>query len=305
MKTVFACVLAMIIAFPVYSQRTVGARQDSIQLAKAYAAAIEAAKVPRWENISRELVPISRHNPDLSWNAQKTHVLMVTWSKSWYYQDTSYKKGYAFSLYGNTWVSAFPFADRFLTDWGKTHRCDSAAMGLRINQMLGMPPTATNNVLLYFWVRPQDMFRPCSDPEIYDGECVVQIPELWADTAVHYPSMGTKAPWSFCDDPRPPGPASGLPLQEQRAFSGVQQSHLNWMCSWWHNSYDPPALYSQFPWTALGYTYDWGPETNDHVGMSEFVVLGGAKVIFEKMVFPANQFCGHGASDHGTKPGGR
>lgn len=305
MKSIVLWLCAILTAQSGFSQSANQPAQASDPSAKAYAAAIENAKVPRWENISRSLVPITRYNPDLTWNSDKTRVLMVTWSKSWYYPDTTYKTGYSFSLYGNTWVSAFPFADKFLTEWGQTHRCDSAAMGLRINQLLGMPPNATNNVFVYFWVRPQDMFRPCSDPEIYDGECVVQIPEMWADTAVQYPSMGNKAPWSFCDDPRPPGPATGLPLQEQRAYSSVEQSHLNWMCSWWHNSYDPTELYKQFPWTALGYTYDWGPETDDHVGMSEFVVLGGAKVIFEKMVFPAKVFCGNGARDNGVKPGGR
>lgn len=303
MKTIFIWAIALFFLLPVGIQGQAAAKQDTAAQRKAFAAAIESAKVPRWENISRNLIPITRDNPDLTWNSDKTRVLMVTWSKSWYYPDTTYKQGYSFALYGNTWVSAYPFSDQFLTDWAKTHGCDSAAMSLRINQFLGIPPTSTNNVFVYFWVRPQDMFRPCSDPEIYDSECVVQIPEVWADTAVQYPSMGNKAPWSFCDDPRPPGPTSGLPLQEQRAYSQVQQSHLNWMCSWWHNSYDPSELYKQFPWTALGYTYDWGSTDGDHVGMSEFVVLGGSKVIFEKMVFPAKTFCGNRATDKGAKPG--
>jgi hypothetical protein len=32
-----------------------------------------------------------------------------------------------------------------------------------------------------------------------------------------------------------------------------------------------------YPWTRLGYTYDWGKEKN-HIGMSEFVILPGATV---------------------------
>lgn len=31
-------------------------------------------------------------------------------------------------------------------------------------------------------------------------------------------------------------------------------------------------LYDQYPWSQLGYTYDWNPENRTYVGMSEFVI---------------------------------
>ncbi|MGK7930198.1 MAG: hypothetical protein AB4041_02035 [Microcystaceae cyanobacterium] len=44
-----------------------------------------------------------------------------------------------------------------------------------------------------------------------------------------------------------------------------------------------------YPWTALGYTYDWGKK--DHVGASEYVIKPHAKVYIES-VAPTCQFCG-------------
>jgi hypothetical protein len=56
----------------------------------------------------------------------------------------------------------------------------------------------------------------------------------------------------------------------------------NWYVSWFernlHESYFPPA----YPWTRLGYTYDWAPETNAR-GLSEFVVRQGSSFVVESV----------------------
>ncbi len=43
--------------------------------------------------------------------------------------------------------------------------------------------------------------------------------------------------------------------------------------------YYPCELYKQYPWTALGYTYDWNPKNKTHVGMSEFVIPAHTNVV--------------------------
>ena len=43
------------------------------------------------------------------------------------------------------------------------------------------------------------------------------------------------------------------------------------------------------PWTRLGYTYDWGDQT-DHVGMSEFIIRGDATVRIHSMTPTADYF---------------
>ncbi len=58
--------------------------------------------------------------------------------------------------------------------------------------------------------------------------------------------------------------------------------------SWFNNniitSYYPPTTAKQYPWTRLGYTYDWGNPSNE-IGLSEFIVKKNARVIV-KSVYP-------------------
>lgn len=65
----------------------------------------------------------------------------------------------------------------------------------------------------------------------------------------------------------------GLALPEDAA---------DWYVTWFeHNvftSYFPPA----YPWTRLGYTYDWAPGA-DEQGLSEFVVMQGASFVVESL----------------------
>jgi hypothetical protein len=53
---------------------------------------------------------------------------------------------------------------------------------------------------------------------------------------------------------------------------GVSDEHRRWIEELRGRSYGTPG----FPWTRLGYTYDWGSAA--HVGASEFVVRQGATV---------------------------
>jgi hypothetical protein len=45
-----------------------------------------------------------------------------------------------------------------------------------------------------------------------------------------------------------------------------------------------------YPWTGLGYTYDWNPENASHVGLSEFILPLGSSVDVEKVV-SVQEFC--------------
>ncbi len=56
-------------------------------------------------------------------------------------------------------------------------------------------------------------------------------------------------------------------------FVTVSPDHIAWFTDLKEKSYGPDG----YPWTRLGYTYDWGnPESE--VGLSEFVIRVGAKV---------------------------
>ncbi|MFZ5585199.1 MAG: hypothetical protein ACOZHQ_04645 [Thermodesulfobacteriota bacterium] len=55
--------------------------------------------------------------------------------------------------------------------------------------------------------------------------------------------------------------------------TAVSQAHRDWFSATWSSRYESATPY---PWTQLGYTYDWGG--GDHVGLSEFVIERGSVV---------------------------
>ncbi|MCR5537521.1 MAG: hypothetical protein K6F05_09000 [Succinivibrio sp.] len=70
-----------------------------------------------------------------------------------------------------------------------------------------------------------------------------------------------------------PDPASEL--TELSFPAGTSDTYIQWFDEQKRRCYsaDPP-----FPFTQLGYTYDWGSPDKHHFGLSEFVVLKGTKV---------------------------
>ena len=52
---------------------------------------------------------------------------------------------------------------------------------------------------------------------------------------------------------------------------------------------NPTLISEKYPWTALGYTYDWGKQT-ENVGASEYVIKSGSTVFIES-VKTTKDFC--------------
>lgn len=64
-----------------------------------------------------------------------------------------------------------------------------------------------------------------------------------------------------------------LEFPRSERFLKVSKEYKNWFLSLKKKSYDKKG----FPWTRLGYTYDWG-NPDSEVGLSEFVIKKGAVV---------------------------
>lgn len=65
--------------------------------------------------------------------------------------------------------------------------------------------------------------------------------------------------------------------------------HIAWMNENRVSRYYQCDLYNQYPWTQLGYTYDWNPENKTHVGLSEFVI-GPNKKIVVKAIYKTEDY---------------
>jgi hypothetical protein len=114
----------------------------------------------------------------------------------------------------------------------------------RLHQLLGLPPAAKDQPAFFstLRVRLPDIFRPSPDPGI--------------DT--QYPCDDQSA--DTCGNVFPPNASP-----EHRAW--IARSTLG-LHRW-------PGGY---PWTHLGYTYDWGHRGDSAYGASEYVIRAGSQV---------------------------
>ena len=113
----------------------------------------------------------------------------------------------------------------------------------RVNQLLGLPDTSGNGYIAEIWVDPATFFRPSRNP------LLTNVTESWT------------FPDPLIDVPGKTGPE---------------------YYTWFTNRLD--TIYSAatpYPWSSLGYTYDWGTSGHlagetPYIGVSEFVMFKGA-----------------------------
>ncbi len=238
---------------------------SSPEIAAAFAAAVEDARYPGPEKISRDLTPILPATDGLIWD-DRGRILMTTWTRKKYFSDPEqHRRGEPFVLAVDTWLTAAPFVHDFCRELA----LDGVMLDLRLAQLLGLPPGRNKDAFLEIWVDPADLFRPCPDPEISDHECLVEVPVQGRDD---------QRPWDCTGRPQVSG-----------RFVTIAPSHLEWMCYNWRLSYGSDDPLQNYPWTALGYTYDWG-NPDDPRGPSEYVAPKGSEVGFHSLT-PTELFC--------------
>ncbi len=232
-----------------------------VDLQAQYDAAVTDASVALPSKISHNLTPITTQNPNLVWEngVAGSRLLVVTWmdDAGKYYKctvsggcsgNTSCLEGGECPTYKyDSWVTLVPEIRNFFTV--------TAPEPLRIAQLLGLPPQAASagdpkeyKYMMELWVAPKDLFRPCPDTEISDSACEIDFP-LDAFRSLDLSNMVRVTA----------GPNYG-----------VFMSYPDWFDNQRRYSYTIGS--NPYPWTRLGYTYDWGG--SNHVGLSEFVVHG-------------------------------
>jgi hypothetical protein len=131
---------------------------------------------------------------------------------------------------------------------------DRNNLTLRLEQRLGLPPRNGKAEFVELVISDPDknLFRPCPGFDIHRNSCTA----------------------GFSPGGYPPDVDKLTPRQV-------------WFLSQYYQSY-ALARPMQYPWTALGYTYDWGSE--DHVGESEFVIPKGS-AIKVKSIAKTEDYC--------------
>ena len=199
---------------------------------KAYQEAIKDAEVPEYSEIYKNLTAITKDNSNLVWEGIPGE------SRLKVAQWTNYK-GYTLNKdepqTRDIWVTVVPELKNFCTQYVNSGGTD---LPLRLKQLLGLNPNWQYSSVVEMWVDPKFLFRPTPDPEISDREAGLTSP--------------------FSD-----------------RFIKVEEKHQRWLDKKRNDSFQKYSngKYNENaqPWTALGYTYDWGNPQTD-VGLSEFVI---------------------------------
>lgn len=134
------------------------------------------------------------------------------------------------------------FSDREFLDWYKMNKKGVRNWPLRLRQLLGLPREENITHFTTFWVKPQDMIRPAYKTDVTNSDMDCRFNE---DDDSQLDSLGM---WL-----------------------------RNWFDDTWAKSYKDEGGY---PWTRMGYTYDWGAK-GDKYGLSEFLVREESQVIVQ------------------------
>ncbi len=209
---------------------------------RQYTKALASAAQPSFAKRSFNLTKISTENPNLKWMeiGGEQYVLVSSWKA-----DAKYYKNDAESGFYNTgkypiWVTAAPDLQQWLAKQQRKYK-NVKSLDKRLKQLLGLPPNADKKIFVEFWVRPQDLIRPCVDTDVTDNSCEILLPNGAS------PDCG----------------------------------NLVWLADQARASFADSTLYRRYPFTQLGYTYDWKRNNKRHEGLSEFVIGKNKNIVVE------------------------
>ena len=234
-----------------------------------YLKACEDAKTVTVEKISKNLTAIVPENKDLIWeNGVGSRILVVSWvdqnacniykcpAEGCQASDTC-KEGKECQYGRDTYVTVVPELKNFFKE--------TTATSLRIAQLLGLPPSDAQNKVCFLemWVSPKDIFRPSPDPEITDHEAEIDFPGDQYSNLLRKYDPSEKV---FADQACDPTQCPACNQWGQCGFTDYRNYFQNRTKFIYTGS-------APYPWTRLGYTYDWGNAAH-HTGLSEFVIHG-------------------------------
>jgi hypothetical protein len=150
-----------------------------------------------------------------------------------------------------------------------------------LQQILGLPPASEPRLVCEIATSPQDVFRPCISDQKPDAASCALAPPRDADPAPAAPAADAAAERLRADYDALSRSYSRLhrSYQDLAAVAGhLLTSHqLGFRQDYEAKPGDYPD--KGFPFTGLGWTYDWRPgAAATHFGVSEFVVRQGAEI---------------------------
>lgn len=225
---------------------------------QAYASAISDSAMSRPGEVVNDLVVASPANPLTEWTTIDGEQYMLV-SHIGYRAMSTVGPGESFTVSSFTFATVPGEVEREC-ERDRCHRMTESELDMRLKQLIGLPPDADFGVLTRVWVRAADLFRPCTQVDAMVPTC----PQLVANTM-----QGDVDRAGFLVD-------QGMySWRLPRRGSAVQVS-----CAQDYRNETGGNCYG-YPWTRLGYTYDWKPGAKDDRGVTEFVIAPGSEVVLE------------------------
>jgi len=217
-----------------------------------YKYAVEDAKNPEPHEIYYNLIAIRKDNKDIILRAKKDNlqVRVITIIDNGTYKE--YYKGKDFKNYSlrpDLWVTVEPELIEKIKKNKAQFNGTEEQNKMRIREIYGFPPDKKVDRVVVFWVDADNdhMFRPSPDSEIDDKKAEINFPN---DVTTEHRKY-----------------INGL--SSHQFFSGEEV----WVSG---GKIVGKELKDAYPWTQLGYSYDWGNRCDNihNYGLSEFVVKG-------------------------------
>jgi len=211
---------------------------DTNVLAQMYATAMINSSNVVASKILRDLTTISEENASLTWRTNPDtgarEVLVASFMKNSVATSYYHVGQYTPMRYVEAWDTLVPELKNFSRSYTGTN------LILRLKQLLGLPANAANDTIVEYYVNPLYLLRPSRDPEITDNESEVAF----------------RANTSY--------------------LSSVNTNYVTWFQNTIasRNYGMTNGVWNAWPWTQLGYTYDWFKTGSNVKGLSEFVVSG-------------------------------
>jgi hypothetical protein len=149
-----------------------------------------------------------------------------------------------------------------------------------LQQILGLPPTLGKQMVYEITVDTDHVFRPCQSGRATGvAKCTFELPPA-------PPRLGDAA----TTDQKAEAYAALLLAYDEIRFVTDQM----WQScrTGFPNEHAMPGDYpfTGHPFTGMGWTYNWDPTSQTHVGVSEFIARDGAEITVER-AFTPEQFC--------------
>ncbi len=294
------------------SASSLSARNYTQAEKRAYFAAIRDTRMPTQQEVYRGLLAVIPGNDQI--NTQRTHGEGIRWEAEpgnsrvlvvsfmsranyeSYYRENLEQHLESYPLKKSLWVTVVPELSWYFS---RTPSCPPSEG--RMIRALGLNPAMDYEVLLEMWVDSGDLFRPSPDPEITDHESTLAV------------QIGENQ-WILPSDTNPFVKLDNTQMYMDSAWS-TPVTFRDWFVNRAQTIYttaneSDPATWG-WPWTRLGYTYDWGNPFSAF-GLSEFILKinpnqngGEVTVKLEKAVdilAPEwNQYFHCGRHDHGSR----